>query len=578
MQVISPLAGGNQSLFFWMLNEGGYVGQYACNLLLYTNITFDIQVQKGTPPDANGDFGVINVGFLEGGWTWDQISSLTIPGAASNGWVHMVCPVNPQQANIDNCQGICFSITSWGGYPQFTFTNWIGNLAVNQNPGPPPPPPTMSTKIPPAITGFNATATDPNGPNDREHILTAVATGYSFVGQSSVTYAWTNKAWPNIATANNWQEDFFIVSGTSSSGAPNGDPGQYDTATDWNMANVLWFTVQQDTNGTGYINFRCKTNEPAGNGMIFNTLTLDNVTNVNQWPVEPLCMFRASTPLGPWSVNITSGGLITITTPDQTSTNFQMDAATTALFADPCTLCLGIQPNNANGYGQTTVISGFGVQGNATPFSEDFTSETAFSSNWRVLASDPNGVILVPPGSACWVSWNLPDQGFSFQSSPNLTGAWNNPTVLTRLNNNLRQVLVPSSAVGANQGYFRLIKRVFSQLQVLLPGEVAAPNTLTGKTGTPLAQSSGVPFNVIINACDATWNVVNVTDDCVLTDATDSGFIVLDGTDASQTGMLLVNGTGTLSVEFLDDSSSQITATDITNILIPAANSATVTY
>jgi hypothetical protein len=83
---------------------------------------------------------------------------------------------------------------------------------------------------------------------------------------------------------------------------------------------------------------------------------------------------------------------------------------------------------------------------------------------------------------------------------------------------------------------------------------------------------------VIINACDATWNVVNVTDDCVLTDATDSGFIVLDGTDASQTGMLLVNGTGTLSVEFLDDSSSQITATDITNILIPAANSATVTY
>src|SRR5439155_19394588 len=52
----------------------------------------------------------------------------------------------------------------------------------------------------------------------------------------------------------------------------------------------------------------------------------------------------------------------------------------------------------------------------------------------------------------------------------------------------------------------------FTKLQLLVPGETAAPGTASGKTGSPSPQSGQVPFNVTVNAVDANWNLVtNVT-------------------------------------------------------------------
>ena len=53
----------------------------------------------------------------------------------------------------------------------------------------------------------------------------------------------------------------------------------------------------------------------------------------------------------------------------------------------------------------------------------------------------------------------------------------------------------------------------FSRLQVLLPGESPAPGTSSGRTGVPLAQTAGVPYQVTVRACDDQWNLVtSVTD------------------------------------------------------------------
>jgi hypothetical protein len=577
LEVVCPFTGhgGTQNLWMWWLNNNAtYAPEYTCNLLLYSNITFKVHVPPGTPVDTDGNFNNIAMGFIHGGWNNQGLGvTLKIPGAASNGWVTLTCPINLATPNLSTCCGLTFNIQAYSGtYYQQNFTNYIDDISINLSPAPPPPPPTLS-KIIPAITGFNMTATDPNGQYTRYDILTAVPTGYSFVGQTSVTYSWTNKSWPSIGTANSWQQQFFLVSGASSSGAPNGDPGQYDSAVDWNMANVLWFTVQQDTNGTGYINFRCKTNEPNGNSMFNNTLDPTNAANVNGWAIEPLCFFRASTPLGHWSVTI-AGTTVTIMTPDGTSTNVTLDAATVALFADPMTLCLGSQPNNANGFGKTAVISGFGVTGNATPFSDDFTTDTTLNTNiWRVLSGDPNGVNLVPPGSAFWVSWSLPDTGFSFQSAPSLPQTalgWNNPTVLSFLDNGQRTALVPWSQTGTNQGYFRLIKRSFTQLQVLLPGETNASGTVSGKIGTPTAVTSGDLVTVTVNAVDATWNIVNASGDTIHLTTT-------DGTAITPLDSALAGGTMTGYIQFNSVGSWTTTATDISNTNIISNTSSSLT-
>lgn len=53
----------------------------------------------------------------------------------------------------------------------------------------------------------------------------------------------------------------------------------------------------------------------------------------------------------------------------------------------------------------------------------------------------------------------------------------------------------------------------FAKLQLLLPGETAAPGTSTGKTGTPLSHVAGSSFTVTVYAVDADWNpLTNVTD------------------------------------------------------------------
>ena len=57
--------------------------------------------------------------------------------------------------------------------------------------------------------------------------------------------------------------------------------------------------------------------------------------------------------------------------------------------------------------------------------------------------------------------------------------------------------------------FFRLVKRPFVKLQVLMPGETAAPYTTTGKTGTPDPQPIGVSFNITVNAVDDVWNIVS---------------------------------------------------------------------
>src|SRR5438445_1565303 len=51
----------------------------------------------------------------------------------------------------------------------------------------------------------------------------------------------------------------------------------------------------------------------------------------------------------------------------------------------------------------------------------------------------------------------------------------------------------------------------FAKLQILLPGEVAAAGTASGKTGAPIAQTAGSAFTVTVNAVDANWNVVSNT-------------------------------------------------------------------
>src|SRR5207245_9129410 len=98
----------------------------------------------------------------------------------------------------------------------------------------------------------------------------------------------------------------------------------------------------------------------------------------------------------------------------------------------------------------------------------------------------------------------------------------------------------------------------FVKLQVLVPGETAAPGSITGKTGTPTSQPTGTAFNVTVNAVDANWNLVNTVTHTV-------GITSSDPSATLPANAALVSGTKALSVTLKTGPSQTVTTTDITD-------------
>src|SRR5206468_2833665 len=109
----------------------------------------------------------------------------------------------------------------------------------------------------------------------------------------------------------------------------------------------------------------------------------------------------------------------------------------------------------------------------------------------------------------------------------------------------------------------------FVKLQLLVPGETAAPGTVTGKTGAPTARTAGLAFNVTVNAVDANWNVVSSTHTAGITSSDSSATLPANGA--------LSAGTRTVSVTLRTVGSQTVTATDIPDGTKTANSSAPIT-
>src|SRR5205814_2131821 len=109
----------------------------------------------------------------------------------------------------------------------------------------------------------------------------------------------------------------------------------------------------------------------------------------------------------------------------------------------------------------------------------------------------------------------------------------------------------------------------FAKLQLLVPGEIAAPGTATGKTGTPTAQSAGTAFNVTVNAVDANWNLISSTHTV--------GITTTDANDTHPANTALTAGTKTFAVTFKSAGTWTITASDVTDATKTANTSPSIT-
>jgi hypothetical protein len=237
--------------------------------------------------------------------------------------------------------------------------------------------------------------------------------------------------------------------------------------------------------------------------------------------------------------------------------------------------------------GQVVILANASItnEGSGTALvSDNFMADSALdtTSTWSLLAQAPNSVSLYPndPGQKI-VQWTLPDPGFGLQTTTNVANpnSWTTvsgseinssyPAILNTVSGN-RVALVPSANLGPNQNYFRLFTRRFTKLQVLLPGESAAPGTATGKTGTPDPQLVGIPIPVTVNAVDANWNQATSASDTIHITSS-------DGTATLPADAPLSGGTATFQVILNTAGTATVTASDVDDPAKTPNTSASVT-
>jgi hypothetical protein len=343
---------------------------------------------------------------------------------------------------------------------------------------------------------------------------------------------------------------------------------------DWAEPNCIFLDLESDVPNGGGVNwnFRYKTNEPGANSWMYTAASPTNTGGT-------LATISNTTAIGTWTVIFNNNTNVTMTNSGGMGTNFNIPddatADTISLFTSGLNLYFGVQAGNAGGTQDHIVASEFKVTGlGAADFDDNFVADAGtLASQWTVNASFTNCVKLVAPGNPYWIKWTEPAPGFVLESTPSLSEpTWSPTTNYTEFNagTNFYQLISTNDLPVGNTGFFGLAKHVYSQLQILLPGETAAPGTPTGKTGTPDIEYAGSYFMATVNAVDDKWNLVPGVADVVAITSTDTN------TTDMPPNAALVNSTGQFTIVFSYAGTYTLTASDVTDTAIIPDTSASV--
>lgn len=583
---------GQNQIWGTFAHSGGnqYDFSQSIDLTKYDSISFDIHAEGvggPCPTNSNGDVCQLTVGLFTGfGGTGGVhgTTNVNIPISATNGWYHVVALINKADAPAP-AVGWALNVYCYGAPNAILFTNtiptylWVDNIQVNRSKEQTPPP-TLSKVITSPNPGLNLLSSSDAGGDlryQRTNLKLVNTLGNGFSGQSNVTYGFSILDFPNGAIYRGYQAHIFLTTG----------PGNYN-GMDYSETNVIWLNVSQNADGTGFAAFRYKINEPQANSNMFGAEFTGPVGT--PW-AGTIATLGASNVLGNWSMTFNQDTNVILRGPGGVSTNFTIRPEIAPQFVDPLNLVFGAQPNEQStnnslgNVGQGVILaSAYATnEGTATSIANDnFLADNILDTvTWTSVSAGANNVQLFPndPGQKL-VKWTIPDAGYGLQTSTNVANpnSWSTlsgpeatgaPLIMYSASG-FRSAIVPSSALGPNQDFFRLFTRRFVKLQVLLPGETAAPGTVSGKTGTPDAQTVGVPFSVTINAVDANWNLAVTGGDLIHITSSDTGATL--PADAA-----LVGGTVTVSVTLNTTGSATVTATDADDGTKTANTSAPVT-
>ncbi len=511
----------------------------------YINLEWDVKIDPANSyPAVDGTYGGIEVIFQgwEGangnpaGLNWTSIGKVNLDN--TNGWQHKVVSLQIYPYTVNR---LVFNFNVNPGTNKITYL--VDNITLT---APPAPPPTLALVKP--VPGLALVAAS-GGQWDRQEIRTA-GTNYSWVGASGpVSYSF-DVAQQGDSANPGLQLFMMLVPGIP-------DPARGDS--DWHETNVVLWSINNNADGSAWSTLRYKTNAPDSNGHLFDTGDLGGVGN--------------ATCAGTWTIRFEQNTNITITTPSGGTLTTNLPPEVVTFFGSASTnmqINIGIMPGDPARVGQQATVTRAKITG--TPFQPNvdssFLGQPLDTNVWTILAA-AKGVQSIPADAAYWVNWTLPANGFELQDNATLAaGTWTSSTNVASLWGGMNHVLFHQAELpGVNSGYFRMVKRTATKLQILLPGETSAPGTPTGKKGTPIHPLLSTEYTILVNAVDNDWNIVRSVNDAIAI-TSDESSATLPAVNPT-----LNSGTATVLITLNQQGPWTITATDVTD---PAKTDSTV--
>lgn len=353
---------------------------------LSVEVSVKIDVTNSSVAVGGNSYGVCQV-YLNGGDSgWKQVVNYKVL-AVTNGWVRL----SGSLAGVtgSNYNQVVIGLISQNSYALTNTVNyWIDNVkligppSVNTN-----RPAIKIAKAPPA--GLTCMATAPGDDWQRQMVRTT-NTGYSWhtanAASNTTTYALTVADIPGGANSG-FETMMYLI---PENGMSNPDGGSVD----WDSANVAYFTINANGDGTAKGNFRYKVNSAGAE--VFQSWT------------DLIC---TNGPLGTWSLTFNDNTNVTITAPNSASTSFTIPDADAANFQGGLIAYFGSRPAGSARIGLSATYSRIKITGAAAAIDDTFTSLDP--GTWVKKASSPQGVFITAPDAKYWLTWPQPDNGFT---------------------------------------------------------------------------------------------------------------------------------------------------------------------
>lgn len=342
----------------------------------------------------DGSYGVAGLYLNGGDGGWQQVQGYANL-AATNGWQRIHGSLSAIPAKTYN-QVVVGLISNGGSSLTNTVAYWVDNVRLTA------PSITFITnapvmsiaKAPPA--GLTCIASAPDDAWQRQMIRTTNSS-YSWdtatARSNTTTYSISIAAFPGAAYSG-FEAMMYLI---PEAGMPNGPD---DASVDWDSSHVTYFTITGNADGTSKVNFRYKVNDPGAE-------------HFKSWTDLPC----SSGPVGTWSLAFHNNTNVTMTTPNGTNTTFSIPTEDVANFQGPLIAYFGVRPTDPARIGQSATFSRIQITGAAAALDDNFVSQGppyALDPNvWVKKAAHGPGVFVTPPDARFWVSWRMPDTGFT---------------------------------------------------------------------------------------------------------------------------------------------------------------------